>query len=102
MPNRRIAGQLISWIGAGTAPSWPVHICSSGEWLRSRDRLREARERLWVAEEMFAEIGMEAFAERTRGELVAAGAKPRVHPAERARGPHTTGGADRRGWLATA
>ena len=31
---------------------------------------------------MFAEIGMEAFAERTRGELVAAGAKPRVHPAE--------------------
>lgn len=53
-----------------------------GEWLRSRGRLREARERLWVAEEMFAEIGMEAFAERTRGELVAAGAKPRVHPAE--------------------
>jgi len=54
-----------------------------GQWLRSRDRLREARERLWVAEAMFAEIGMEAFAERTRGELVAAGAKPRVHPAER-------------------
>jgi DNA-binding CsgD family transcriptional regulator len=53
-----------------------------GEWLRSRDRLREAREWLWVAEEISAEIGMEAFAERTRGELVAVGAKPRVHPTE--------------------
>ena len=80
MPNRRIAERLISWIGAGTAPSWPVHICSSGSGCVAEGRLREARERLWVAEEMFAEIGMEAFAERTRGELVAAGAKPRVHP----------------------
>ena len=53
-----------------------------GEWLRSRGRLREAREQLRAAEEMFAEIGMEAFAERTRAELVAAGAKPRAQPAE--------------------
>jgi DNA-binding NarL/FixJ family response regulator len=29
---------------------------------------------------MFAEIGMEAFAERARSELVAAGAKPRMPP----------------------
>ena len=48
-----------------------------GEWLRRGDRLREARERLRTAEQMFAEIGMEAFADRARGELVAAGAKPR-------------------------
>jgi DNA-binding CsgD family transcriptional regulator len=48
-----------------------------GEWLRRQGRLREARERLRTAEELFAEIGMEAFAERARGELVAAGAKPR-------------------------
>jgi DNA-binding CsgD family transcriptional regulator len=54
-----------------------------GEWLRSQARLREAREQLWVAEEMFTEIGMEAFAERTRGELVAARAKPRARPTER-------------------
>ena len=47
-----------------------------GEWLRHSDRLREARERLRTAEQMFAEIGMEAFADRARGELVAAGAKP--------------------------
>jgi len=54
-----------------------------GEWLRSQARLREAREQLWVAEEMFTEIGMEAFLERTRGELVAARAKPRARPTER-------------------
>jgi DNA-binding CsgD family transcriptional regulator len=53
-----------------------------GEWLRSQGRLREAREQLWSAEEMFAEIGMGAFAQRTRGELVAAGAQPRLHPAQ--------------------
>jgi DNA-binding CsgD family transcriptional regulator len=53
-----------------------------GEWLRGQGRQREARERLWVAEEMFTEIGMEAFAGRTRRELGAAGAKPRVRPAE--------------------
>lgn len=48
-----------------------------GEWLHEQGRLREARVSLRAAEEMFAEIGMEAFAERARGELVAAGAKPR-------------------------
>ena len=49
-----------------------------GEWLRRADRLREARERLRTAEQKFAEIGMEAFAERARGELIAVGAKPRT------------------------
>jgi ATP/maltotriose-dependent transcriptional regulator MalT len=52
-----------------------------GEWLRREARLQEARERLRTAEDMFAEIGMEAFADRARAELVAAGAKPRTrHP----------------------
>jgi DNA-binding CsgD family transcriptional regulator len=46
-----------------------------GEWLRREGRLREAREPLRAAEEMFAEIGMEAFADRA--ELAAAGAKVR-------------------------
>ena len=54
-----------------------------GEWLRSQARPGEAREQLWSAEAMFAEIGMAAFAERTRAELVAAGAKPRAHLAQR-------------------
>jgi DNA-binding CsgD family transcriptional regulator len=48
-----------------------------GEWLRGEGRLHEARERLRAAEEMFAEIGMEAFAQRAQAGLVAAGAKLR-------------------------
>jgi DNA-binding CsgD family transcriptional regulator len=52
-----------------------------GEWLRHAGRAAEARERLRAAESMFAEIGMEAFGARARGELVAAGGKPRIrHP----------------------
>src|ERR1700744_3064675 len=53
-----------------------------GEWLRRQGRPPEARERLQVAEELFAEIGMEAFADRARTELVAAGAKPRQRRSE--------------------
>jgi DNA-binding CsgD family transcriptional regulator len=53
-----------------------------GEWLRGQGRPHEARDRLWMAEAIFAEIGMEAFAERARRELVTTGAKPRVHPTE--------------------
>jgi DNA-binding CsgD family transcriptional regulator len=48
-----------------------------GEWLRRHGRLRESRQRLGVAEEMFTVIGMEAFSTRAHGELIAAGAKPR-------------------------
>jgi DNA-binding NarL/FixJ family response regulator len=51
-----------------------------GEWLRREDRIDEARERLRAAEDLFAEIGMEAFAGRARGELAAAGAKLRRRP----------------------
>ncbi|MBV8218044.1 MAG: AAA family ATPase [Solirubrobacterales bacterium] len=53
-----------------------------GEWLRSEGRLGEARERLRTAEKSFAEIGMEGFAERARGELAAAGAKLRKRPVQ--------------------
>jgi DNA-binding NarL/FixJ family response regulator len=49
-----------------------------GEWLRAEARLREAREPLRTAAEMFADIGMDAFGERARSALVAAGAKPRL------------------------
>ncbi|MDQ0904891.1 DNA-binding CsgD family transcriptional regulator/tetratricopeptide (TPR) repeat protein [Streptomyces canus] len=44
-----------------------------GEWLRRDRRRGEAREQLRTAYEMFVSIGMEAFAERARGELVATG-----------------------------
>ncbi|MEV2273822.1 AAA family ATPase [Nonomuraea africana] len=44
-----------------------------GEWLRMQERGGEAREQLTTAHEMFAAIGAEAFAERTRLELAACG-----------------------------
>ena len=54
-----------------------------GEWLRRENRRADAREQLRAAHEMFAAIGMEAFAERARGELLATGEKVRKHEASR-------------------
>jgi len=44
-----------------------------GEWLRREGQRIEAREQLRTAHDMFAAIGMEAFAERARRELIATG-----------------------------
>ncbi|MFL6121331.1 ATP-binding protein [Actinophytocola sp.] len=44
-----------------------------GEWLRRERRRVEARDHLRTAHEMFTLIGMEAFAERARRELLATG-----------------------------
>ena len=44
-----------------------------GEWLRRQRRRLDAREQLRVAHDLFATIGMEAFAERARRELRATG-----------------------------
>ncbi len=44
-----------------------------GEWLRRERRRAEARAQLRTAHEMFATIGMQAFAERARRELLATG-----------------------------
>jgi DNA-binding CsgD family transcriptional regulator len=52
-----------------------------GEWLRRENRGVDAREALHGAYEQFTSIGMEGFAERARGELLATGykvRKPRV------------------------
>ncbi len=48
-----------------------------GEWLRRQGQRVDAREQLRTAHEMFATIGMEAFAERARRELLATGEKAR-------------------------
>jgi DNA-binding CsgD family transcriptional regulator len=48
-----------------------------GEWLRREGRRLDAREQLSTAHDMFEAIGMEAFAERARRELLATGQKAR-------------------------
>ena len=53
-----------------------------GEWLRRGRRRQDAREQLRTAHRLFAEFGMEAFAERTRVELEATGARARKRTAE--------------------
>ncbi|GAA3069234.1 LuxR family transcriptional regulator [Pseudonocardia yunnanensis] len=55
-----------------------------GEWLRRERRRGEARQELRTAQEMFREMGMEAFARRASRELRAAGATARKHPTETA------------------
>jgi ATP/maltotriose-dependent transcriptional regulator MalT len=49
-----------------------------GEWLRREARRLDAREQLRTAHDMFAAMGMEAFAERTRRELISTGEKVRT------------------------
>jgi DNA-binding CsgD family transcriptional regulator/tetratricopeptide (TPR) repeat protein len=53
-----------------------------GEWLRRAYRRVDARTQLRTAYDMFTGIGMEAFAERTRRELVATGEAVRRHSVE--------------------
>ena len=48
-----------------------------GEWLRRARRLRDARDHLRVAEELFAGFGVEGFRDRARVELRAAGERTR-------------------------
>jgi DNA-binding CsgD family transcriptional regulator len=55
-----------------------------GEWLRRQDRRSQAREQLRTAHAMLEEIGMEAFAERARRELLATGETARKRTAQAA------------------
>jgi DNA-binding CsgD family transcriptional regulator len=48
-----------------------------GEWLRRENRRADAREQLCTAHDMLATMGVEAFAERARRELLATGATAR-------------------------
>ena len=53
-----------------------------GEWLRRENRRVDARAQLRTAHERFTAIGMEAFANRARGELLATGEKVRTRTVE--------------------
>jgi DNA-binding CsgD family transcriptional regulator len=53
-----------------------------GEWLRREGRRMDAREQLRTAHRIFTAIGMEAFAERGRRELLATGEKVRKRRAQ--------------------
>ena len=53
-----------------------------GEWLRRENRRVDARVQLRAAHDRFESIGMEAFAERARGELLATGEKVRKRTVE--------------------
>ncbi len=53
-----------------------------GEWLRRENRRVDARVPLRAAHSLFAEVGMDAFAERARGELLATGETVRRRTAE--------------------
>jgi DNA-binding CsgD family transcriptional regulator len=53
-----------------------------GEWLRRQGRRVDARQQLRTAHDLFAAIGMEAFAERARAELLATGETARKRTVE--------------------
>jgi DNA-binding CsgD family transcriptional regulator len=53
-----------------------------GEWLRRKGRRRAARDQLRTAHDLFASMGIEAFAERARVELLATGERARKRTVE--------------------
>jgi DNA-binding CsgD family transcriptional regulator len=53
-----------------------------GEWLRREQRRVDAREQLRIAQEMFGEMGMAAFASRARRELLSTGETVRKRTGE--------------------
>ena len=53
-----------------------------GEWLRRQRRRRDARDHLRTACQMFDTLGMEAFADRARAELLATGERARKRSVE--------------------
>ena len=61
---------------------WPARTSLYGEWLRRENRRVDAREQLRVAHAMLTDMGMDAFAERARRELLATGETVRKRTVE--------------------
>jgi hypothetical protein len=74
------ASRSSAWPGPGCAPTWRAHLLY-GDWLHRECRRTEAREQLPTAHGMLRAMGVEAFAERARGELQATGETARGRPA---------------------
>jgi len=54
----------------------------NGEWLRRQNRRADSQVQLRTAHDAFTAMGMEAFADRTAGELLATGESVRMRSAE--------------------
>jgi DNA-binding CsgD family transcriptional regulator len=75
--------EAIEWLGrTRLRPELARAHLLYGEWLRRENRRVDARVQLRTAHEMLATIGMEAFADRARQELVATGEKVRKRTVE--------------------
>ena len=77
-----IARPSIAWAGRRLRPELARAHLLYGEWLRGEGRGADAREQLRTAHDQFTAIGMEAFAERARRELVATGGTVRSRSLE--------------------
>ncbi|HJY56009.1 MAG TPA: LuxR C-terminal-related transcriptional regulator, partial [Streptosporangiaceae bacterium] len=77
-PADRLYEEAIGRLGqAGMRPDLARAHLLYGEWLRRQRRRADAREQLRTAGQLLDAIGMEAFAERARRELLAAGGTAR-------------------------
>ena len=77
-PADRLYREAIDRLGqTGMRPDLARAHLLYGEWLRRQRRLADARAQLRTAGQMLDAIGMEAFAERARRELLAAGGTAR-------------------------
>ena len=72
-PTATTESQSSASAAPGSAPSWAVAICCTASGCAWQGRRVDAREQLRTAREMLDAMGMEAFAERTRRELLATG-----------------------------
>ena len=81
-PTTCTARRSTGWAGPRLRPELARAHLLYGEWLRREGRRVDAREQLRTAYDMLAAIGMEAFAERARRELIATGETVRKRSVE--------------------